>query len=83
MTEAEWLACEDPIRMLYFIKQRRTMRRPIKQRKQKLFSVACCRRIWSLFANEQTRRSIEVVERSADGGATGEELGPPKRRPTQ
>src|SRR5438128_2492258 len=74
MTEEGWLACENPEQMLLFIKQRRAMRKQTKQRKQKLFAVACCRRIWSSFRDEQSRRCIEVVERSADNRATGEEL---------
>jgi len=74
MTEAEWLACDDPTGMLLFIKQRRTMRKQVKHRKQRLFSVACCRRLWSLIDNERSRHGIEVVERFADGLATSEEL---------
>jgi hypothetical protein len=74
MTEEEWLTCEDVIDMLSFVKQCRSMRRKAKQRKQWLFSVACCRRIWSLLTNEQSRHSIEVVERFADGSATNEEM---------
>jgi hypothetical protein len=37
MTEAEWLACENPTDMLLFIKQLRAMRRQVKQRKQRHF----------------------------------------------
>jgi hypothetical protein len=74
MTEAEWLACEDPTEMLLFIKQRRGMRKHTKQRKQRLFSVACCRRIWHLIVNDQCWRCIEAVERFADDQATSEEL---------
>jgi len=74
MTEAEWLACEDPIDMLRFVKQWRTIRKQVKQRKQRLFAIACCRRLWSLIDDERTRRGIEVVERFADGQATSEEL---------
>jgi hypothetical protein len=75
VTEAEWLACGDPEAMLRLIKQRRTMRRQTKQRKQRLFSVACCRRIWPLIANVEGRRCVEVAERFADNQATNEELG--------
>src|SRR5262245_16583388 len=74
MTEAEWLACEDPIDMLRFIKGHRTMRRQVKQRKQRLFSVACCRRIWSLIVSDEDRSCVEVAERFADNQATREEL---------
>src|SRR5215510_11370184 len=74
MNEAEWLACQYPTDMLRFIKQHRGMRRRKKQRKQRLFSVACCRRIWPLIVNDQSRCCIEVVERFADDQATSEEL---------
>jgi hypothetical protein len=74
MTEAEWLACEDPTDVLLFIKQHRGMRRQKKQRKQRLFSVACCRRIWPLIGDHRSRACVEVAERFADGRATGEDL---------
>jgi hypothetical protein len=74
MTEAEWLACEIPTDALRFIKQHRGMRRQKKQRKQRLFSVACCRRIWPLIGNDRCRACVEVAERFADGQATSEEL---------
>ena len=74
MTESEWLVCEEPLDMLRYIKQHRGMRRQNKQRKQRLFSVACCRRIWPLIVNDRSRHCIEVVERFADAQATSEEL---------
>jgi hypothetical protein len=74
MTEAEWLACEDPLDLLLFIRQHRGMRRQTKQRKQRLFSAACCRRIWALISDPASRASVEVAERFADGLVTGEEL---------
>jgi hypothetical protein len=74
MTEAEWLACEEPTDMLLFIRQHRGMRRQKKQRKQRLFSVACCRRIWPLIGDARLRSCVEVAERFADGRATSEEL---------
>src|SRR5262245_48408517 len=74
MTEEEWLSCADATKLLLYIKQHRGMRRQTKQRKQRLFSVACCQRIWTLIKNEGSRGSIEVVERFADNQATSEEL---------
>jgi hypothetical protein len=74
MTEAEWLTREDPEDLLRFIKQHRGMRRQKKQRKQRLFSVACCRRICPLIGNDRSRACVEVAERFADGRATSEEL---------
>lgn len=74
MTEAEWLMCEDPTKMLLFIKGHRAMRKWVKQRKQRLFAVACCLRLRHLLDDERSRRCIEVVERFADAQATSEEL---------
>jgi hypothetical protein len=74
MTEAEWLACEDPAKMLLFIKGYRTMRKRVKQRKQRLFAVACCLRLRPLLDDEKSRRCIEVAEGFADARATTEEL---------
>jgi hypothetical protein len=74
MTEAEWQAYEDPTGMLLFINQRRAMRKRVKTRKQKLFAVACCRRLWPLLIDERMRRGVEVFERFVEDQATGEDL---------
>src|SRR4051794_34933093 len=73
MTEAEWLECIDTEKMLRFLKRRATNRRA-KKRKLRLFSVACCRRIWPLIADERSRAAVLVAERFADAQATSEEL---------
>jgi hypothetical protein len=68
VTEAEWLACAEPQTMVSFLKRRAT------RRKLRLFSVACCRRIWPLIAKEESRAAVLIAERFADGQATKEEL---------
>lgn len=70
MTEAEWLTCNDPERMLcYFrVRERRSFR------KLRLYATACCRRIWHLIPDPRSRAVVEVAERYADGVATEDEL---------
>jgi hypothetical protein len=73
MTEQEWLDSTDPTPMLLFLKRRPT-NRSVKQRKLRLFSAACCRRIWPLITHKKSRAAVLVAERFADGQATSEEL---------
>jgi hypothetical protein len=68
MTEAEWLAATDPMRMLAFIQSETSAR------KLRLFAVACCRRIWPRITDDRSRRAVETAERYADGLAGEDEL---------
>src|SRR4051812_29176574 len=70
MTEAEWLACENPHRMVD------SMGEEASQRKLRLFACAVGRRLWERFTQESIRRAVEFAERVADGlaVATREEL---------
>jgi hypothetical protein len=60
MTEAEWLASEEPSAMLA------RLRDQVSDRKLRLFAVACCRRIEALLAPE-SRLALLVAEELADG----------------
>jgi hypothetical protein len=68
MTEAEWLASDDPREM------RRVLFGKMSDRKERLFACACCREVWAQLADYRSREAIIVAERFADGSATEEEL---------
>jgi hypothetical protein len=69
MTEAEWLACEEPEPMLLFLSGAGA-----SDRKVRLFGCACVRRVWGDLADDRLRQAVEVAERFADGLATGRQL---------
>jgi hypothetical protein len=62
MTEAEWLACEDPRPMLTFIGDRAS------DRKLRLFCLACCARITTHFTDDRSRAAVAFLDRHADTG---------------
>ena len=78
MTEAEWLACDDPLVMIDHIggkvSDRKVSDRKVSDRKLRLFACACARLVWHLLDDTRSRDAVEVAERFADGLATGEEL---------
>jgi len=71
MTEEEWLLCEDPRPMGYFLDSLRK-NRP-SRRKLRLADCAFYRRLWDLLPAED-RQAIDVVERFADGLAGQAEI---------
>jgi hypothetical protein len=69
MTESEWNTCTKPDEMLEFLESGGKS----NERKLRLFTCACARRIWSLLTDERSRDSLRIAERFADGLATDEE----------
>jgi hypothetical protein len=61
MTEAEWLACTAPERMLAFLKG------TASDRKLRYFLVACARRVLPAAPDEDMTEALAVAERFADG----------------
>jgi hypothetical protein len=68
MTQSEWDACTDPAQMLTFLRDQ------VSERKVRLFTCACCRRIWHLLVDERSCQAIHTAERCADQLASEEEL---------
>jgi hypothetical protein len=68
MSEAEWLTCFEPRKMLEHLGGR------VSLRKRCLFACACVRRVWPLLTHKRQRAAIELAERFADGSASTREL---------
>jgi hypothetical protein len=68
MTEAEWLACTESLRMVKFIRSSRfgSLEKGVSDRKLRLFACACCRAVWDLLSEERRGR-LDAVEGYADG----------------
>lgn len=64
VTEAEWLACNDPQKMLEFLCN------SASERKLRLFACGCCRRIWNLLVKPRSHEVVDVAERWADRQVT-------------
>ena len=83
MTEAEWLGCNDPDRMLTLVRGSDAFRRvtcgtltmwfevdvpgPTSQHQPRPLACACARRVWHLLGDERSRALVEASERFADG----------------
>jgi hypothetical protein len=65
VTEAQWLAATGTESLLPFISER------VSARKLRLATVACCRCIWHLLADERCRGAVEAAEHNADGRPVG------------
>lgn len=75
MTEAEWLAREDPKAMERFVAP------SVPARKARLYVCACCRHIWDdIIKNSNMRQAVEVAEALADGNAGAELVRATRRR---
>jgi hypothetical protein len=68
MTEAEWLACTDPLPML------RHLGRGARARKLRLFGYACWHRLRHLLVDERLREFLRMLELHADRRVPAREL---------
>lgn len=69
MTEAEWLAGEDPLAMLVFLRYL-----SMSGRKYRLYACAVVREFWQHLDDERSRQAVETAERLADGEVTRKQL---------
>lgn len=69
MTETEWLTCDWPYDML------RHLDGKIEEEAFMRFSVACCRRVWTLLTDRRSRAVVEVTEAYLAGAMTAEAAG--------
>jgi hypothetical protein len=57
MTEAEWAVCQNPDKMLEYLRGR------VSDRKLRLFGCGCCRRVWGAIPSDLNREAVMAVER--------------------
>jgi hypothetical protein len=68
VTPADWRTCADPYALLELLPG------DAGGRRWRLFACGCCRRVWYMLRDRQSRRAVEVAERFADGAAPAREL---------
>jgi hypothetical protein len=68
MTEAEWLACCDPVKMLEYLRDKAS------DRKLRLLTCACGRFVSHLLTDPRSKEALPVAERFADGLANTAEI---------
>ena len=70
MTEAEWLASEDPnVMHIFLYKRHGVYRRKAGKRKMRLFGCASCRLFGDALCDPRSIAAVEYMERFADGEA--------------
>jgi hypothetical protein len=70
VTEAEWMACDDPTPMLEFLRAGGKA----SDGKLRLFAVACLWHVGRWLRGERSRRVVELTEQFVDGVASGQDL---------
>jgi hypothetical protein len=74
MTEAEWLACTNPMMLLEFLQDK------AGDRKLRLFACGCYRHVWDRLPSDFIQEAVEITERLVDGLAADYELDSVSRR---
>lgn len=74
MTEAEWLAGDDPGRMLRHVTAGGQLPALASGRKVRLFAYACMRQVWHRLRDQRSQKALDTAERFADVEVTEEEL---------
>src|SRR5256885_1146037 len=72
ITDKEWNNFGHPGNLLPRL--RRVLKKQLTDRKLVLFSIACCRCVWPLLADERSRAVIEATEAFVEGRAGRGEL---------
>jgi hypothetical protein len=81
MTPEEWERCDDPAKMLGFLREvsrERALREEsippdtgrVGERQVRLFAAACCRQLWPVLTDERSRAAVEGAERCGEDPAT-------------